>query len=136
MLCSTAGMTLADDAFTKVIQPIFEKNCVQCHGENDKVKGRVNLLEIDSLSALSHDLELVSDLVDVIDFEEMPPEDELQIEPELRKQLLAELEAILEKSVSGKKAFSHAPIRRMNRFQYKQCRGRFVRSEVHCLHFA
>ena len=118
MLCTTAGMTLADDAFTKVIQPIFEKNCVQCHGENDKVKGRVNLLEIDSLSALSHDLELVSDLVDVIDFEEMPPEDELQIEPELRKQLLAELEAILEKSVSGKKVFSHAPIRRMNRFQY------------------
>ncbi|MGY8641501.1 MAG: DUF1592 domain-containing protein [Verrucomicrobiales bacterium] len=117
-LCSTAELSLAEDAFSKVIQPIFEKNCVQCHGKDDKVKGKVNLLEIDSLAALSRDLDLVSKLVDVIDFEEMPPENEIQIEPKLRKELLGELEALLEKSVTGKNAFTHTPIRRMNRFQY------------------
>ncbi|MDF1862056.1 MAG: DUF1592 domain-containing protein, partial [Verrucomicrobiales bacterium] len=46
------------------------------------------------------------------------PEDEPQMKPEDRKRLLAELESLLEKSVSETEAFTHTPIRRMNRFQY------------------
>ena len=97
---------------------IFKKNCIQCHGQDGKVKGKVNLLEIKDTVTLLNDPELLQELVDVIDFEEMPPEDEPQIEADQRKKLLASLEALLEKSVSEKQEFAHTPIRRMNRFQY------------------
>ncbi len=97
---------------------VFQKNCIQCHGKDGKVKGKVNLLEVKDLSALAHDAELLQEIIEVIDFEEMPPEDEPQLEPEARKKLLAELEALQKKSIAGKKAYTHTPIRRMNRFQY------------------
>lgn len=106
------------DDFAEKFQPLFAEYCVSCHGEEGKVKGKVNLLEINGLADLMHDPELLQDLVDVIDFEEMPPEDELQMEPSVRKTLLADLEGLLELSVSEQNAFTHTPIRRMNRFQY------------------
>ena len=96
---------VANDDF---VLGILEKNCIQCHGQDGKVKGKVNLLEIKDTSSLLHDPELLKKLVDVIDFEEMPPEDEPQIEPKARKKLLAELQGLLEKSVSGKKESSMA----------------------------
>jgi hypothetical protein len=97
---------------------VFQKNCIQCHGEDGKVKGKVNLLDVKDSAELLRKPELLQELVDVIDFEEMPPEDEPQMKPEERKKLLAELESLLEKSVSETEAFTHTPIRRMNRFQY------------------
>ncbi|MEM1294864.1 MAG: DUF1592 domain-containing protein [Verrucomicrobiota bacterium] len=101
-----------------MILSVFQKNCIQCHGEDGKIKGKVDLLEITDLQQLTQDPELLREIVDVIDFEEMPPEDEPQLEPEARVQLLASLENLLHESVAKKKAFVHTPIRRMNRFQY------------------
>ena len=97
---------------------VFQKSCVQCHGKDGKVKGKVNLLEISDLNHLKGDPELLQDIIDAIDFEEMPPEDEPQIEAGERKQLLADLEALRLEVVSAKKSFAPTPIRRMNRFQY------------------
>ena len=34
---------------------VFQKNCVQCHGKDGKVKGKVNLLEIADLDHLKGD---------------------------------------------------------------------------------
>ncbi len=113
-LLITAALVTAEDS----IVPVIQKNCVQCHGKDGKVKGKVNLLEIKDVAALSADPELLQKLVEAIDFEEMPPEDEPQLAPDERAKLLAELEALLHKSVAGKNAYSQAPIRRMNRFQY------------------
>ena len=97
---------------------LLQKHCVQCHGQDGKVKGKVDLLGIDSADALLKHPELLEELVAVIDFEEMPPEDEPQMEPAERKKLLAELERLLEESVATTEALTHTPIRRMNRFQY------------------
>lgn len=97
---------------------VFQKNCVQCHGKDGKVKGKVNLLEIADLDHLKGDPELLQDIIDAIDFEEMPPEDEPALEVGERKQLLANLEALRFEAVSKQKAFVSTPIRRMNRFQY------------------
>ena len=90
---------------------------MKCHGAEDEVEGDVNLLELRS-DNLTENVELIRSLIDVLDLEEMPPEDEPQLEPKLRQNLVTELKAILHASVSKQKTFSHAPIRRMNRFQY------------------
>ncbi len=97
---------------------LFQESCVQCHGKEGKVKGKVNLLEITDLDHLRGDPELLQEIIDAIDFEEMPPEDEPQIEAGERKQLLADLEALRLEAVSKDKSFALTPIRRMNRFQY------------------
>ena len=66
---------------------VFQKSCIQCHGEEGKVKGKVNLLEIKDLDHLKKDPDLLQELIDVIDFEEMPPEDKPQLEKKERKKL-------------------------------------------------
>lgn len=106
------------DSFSDLIQPLFRENCTGCHGEKDKVKGKVNLFEIGSLSQLSEHTELLQELVDVIEFEEMPPEDEPQLTAAVRAELLAELETLLHESINAKKVYPQAPMRRMTRFQY------------------
>ena len=83
VLCSlTAVSSSGSDVFTDVLQPAFEAKCIQCHGQDGKVKGKVNLLEIESLEDLMADTELLSDIAAVIDYEEMPPEDEPQFTDE------------------------------------------------------
>ena len=105
------------DRFTTIVSPVIQKHCVKCHGAEGEAEGDVNLLELRSEN-LSENVELIRRLIDVLDLEEMPPEEEPQLEPKLRQNLVTELKAILHASVSKQKTFSHAPIRRMNRFQY------------------
>ena len=100
------------------ILPVFEEHCVRCHGENGKVKGKVNLLEMGDVTDLAGNAELLQKVIEAIDFQEMPPEDEPQLEAAARERLLAELEALRHESVKGTKAYAATPIRRMNRFQY------------------
>ncbi len=106
------------DVFTEVLQPTFEAKCIQCHGQDDKVKGKVNLLEIESQEDLFADPDLLSDILDVIDFEEMPPEDEPQLTEGKRDDVIASLEGLLVDLIGDKMVFAQAPLRRMNRFQY------------------
>ncbi len=109
--------TAERDAFTKIIKPAFQKHCAKCHGAESEVEGDVNLLQLQS-DNLTTNVELVSSLIEVLDLEEMPPEDEPQLQQKLRLKLVTELKVILHESVAKQKSFSHAPIRRMNRFQY------------------
>ena len=97
---------------------VFQESCISCHGKDGKVKGKVNLLEIGSLEELKAQPKLLESLVEAIDFEEMPPEDEPQLKPEARKKFLGDLQSLLHQSVAGKKEYLQTPIRRMNRFQY------------------
>ena len=96
----------------------FQEHCIKCHGKDGKTKGKTNLLEIAKISDLLEQPELLSKLVDVIDFKEMPPEDEPQLAPESQSEFLKKLRSLLHQSVSKKPRFKHTPIRRMNRFQY------------------
>ncbi|QDV40558.1 hypothetical protein Enr13x_03640 [Stieleria neptunia] len=105
------------DAFAETIAPALEQHCVQCHGADGEAEGDVDLLAIRG-EGLNENTELVRRLIDVLDLEEMPPEDEPPLDPTLRRKLVLELKAILQAAVAQKKAFAHAPIRRMNRFQY------------------
>lgn len=100
------------------ILKVFQTSCVKCHGKDDKVKGKVNLLEIHSLDALKKNPQLLGKIVEAIDFEEMPPEDEPQLVPDTKKNFLTNLETLLEESLTETKIYPQTPIRRMTRFQY------------------
>jgi hypothetical protein len=100
------------------ILSVFQERCVKCHGLDAKVKGKVNLLEIENLTELGRKPELLGKLIEAIDFEEMPPEDESQLDPTQRTALLRELKTLRHQTITAESSFSQTPIRRMNRFQY------------------
>ncbi len=117
VICLGLGLSASAEEPGSILA-VFQESCVRCHGEMGKVKGKTNLLEITSLAALADDPGTLQALIEVIDFEEMPPEDEPALEPAVREKLLADLEALRHRSVSGSRAYAQTPIRRMNRFQY------------------
>jgi hypothetical protein len=106
------------DSFDDLVNPVFKENCTKCHGEKGKVKGKLNLLEINTLLKFQEDAERIEKIITAIEDGEMPPEDELPIPESKKKSILAELEAILKVSILKTKSFGRTPIRRMNRFQY------------------
>lgn len=118
LLAATSLSAFGKDPFTGTLQPAFEESCIECHGEDDKVKGDLNLLEVRSAADLMADPERLQDMIDVLDFEEMPPEKEEPLEPEIRSQLMSELKGLLDQALASRKSFPKTPIRRMNRFQY------------------
>ena len=99
------------------VMPAIRKHCVKCHGENGEIEGNVDLKHLDA-ETLHRSPDLLGSLIDVLDLEEMPPEDEPALDPKIRQQLVAHLKASLRANVSESLVYSHAPLRRMNRFQY------------------
>lgn len=105
------------DAFETLIRPTIQSHCAECHGAGPDIEGELNLVQLTS-GDLAGDIQLVRKLIDVLDLKEMPPEDALQLEPEVREQVLAELSSILHSAAGQQNTFVHTPVRRMNRFQY------------------
>jgi len=96
---------------------LFKAHCVKCHGQDGKVKGKVNLLELKSAKALSAKPELLETLIGVLEDREMPPEDEPALKEADRAQAVARLREMLA-AAAKEQAFLPTPMRRMNRFQY------------------
>ena len=103
---------------TGTVLPVLREHCIQCHGKDGKVKGKTNLLEIENLNQLSADPKLLQNIIDVIDFNEMPPEDEAPLPAERRQHFLKDLKLLQSSNLQAKDSRPHTPVRRMNRFQY------------------
>ncbi|MCG8603062.1 MAG: DUF1592 domain-containing protein [Verrucomicrobiales bacterium] len=114
----SAGFASAKDVFSEQIQPLLKEHCVRCHGEDGKVKGKVDLLEVSDLSTLKADPDLIAEVLDAIEYEEMPPEDEPQPTVSQRDALIPILRKLLHEASADPDAIPRTPIRRMNRFQY------------------
>ncbi|MCH2179597.1 MAG: DUF1592 domain-containing protein [Mariniblastus sp.] len=99
------------------IQPTLKIHCVKCHGQMDVVEGDVNLVEL-LPDRLGEQVDLLSSLVDVLDRNEMPPEDEPSMDPRLRRRMVADLKTIVRNISASRADGLGTPIRRMNRFQY------------------
>ena len=97
---------------------LFATHCIQCHGKQGKVKGKVDLLKYSEGADLTEDSELLQAVLDVIDYGEMPPEDEEQIPLEVRDSALEHLQGLLKAALAEDAEFPVTRIRRMNRFQY------------------
>ncbi|MGB7346102.1 MAG: DUF1592 domain-containing protein [Pirellulaceae bacterium] len=118
MLLSTDSVySQNDDSAADLIGPALHTLCAKCHGAGSEFEGDVDLSKIDG-DRLAKQPELVSQLIEVLDLREMPPEDEPELGDDLRRKLVSELKAILHASAGTETSFSHTPIRRMNRFQY------------------
>ena len=102
----------------KDIWPVLQEHCVQCHGENGKVKGKLNLLEYGSIEKLAENTKDLERILEAVEFEEMPPEDEKQPTGEVRDFLIKELNQLLQTTISKHPEVIQAQIRRMTRFQY------------------
>ena len=107
---------VADDQFDKTLLPAFTQHCVKCHGK-EKVKGKVNLLEIKSGASLVKNPALIRDVIEALDAGDMPPEDEPPLNPEKRAEMIASLKAVLRAATAGHDA-DRVQISRLNRFQY------------------
>jgi cytochrome c553 len=114
----SANSSAAEDAKGTVTRNLFSSHCIQCHGKDGKVKGKVDLLKYSADGDLRNAPELLQAVLDAIDFGEMPPEDEKQIPLPIRDSALTHLQALLNESVGKDPVFASTQIRRMNRFQY------------------
>ncbi|MCM2374228.1 DUF1592 domain-containing protein [Rhodopirellula sp. ICT_H3.1] len=114
--CDTILATEQDGNDSQIIATL-RAHCVKCHGANDELEGDVDLLRLDE-DSLRADVELIQSLIDVLELEEMPPEDEPALNPQLRTSLVAELNAIMHEAIAKETIFARTPVRRMNRFQY------------------
>ena len=100
------------------IEETFKTHCIECHGAKDKVKGDVNLISFAEGADIKEDPELLQMVLEVIDFGEMPPEENDPIPPNDQKVIVTELKKMLKEAVSSNEEVIKAPIRRMTRFQY------------------
>ena len=116
--------------FADLLQPVFRKNCVKCHGQDGKVKGKMNLLKIEKSGDLASDLERLETIIDALDAREMPPEKEPELEPGVRNQLVTELRRLLHAGATAEKGYASIPIRRMNRFQYNNAVADLLKLKV------
>ncbi len=96
----------------------FEESCYSCHGGEDKIKGDLDLTEFNSLEDLARSPDRIQDLIDVLEFEEMPPEEEPPLSSETRTLMIKRLQALMDEVIASRKSLPKTPIRRMNRFQY------------------
>ncbi len=100
------------------IVALFQQHCVRCHGEDGRVKGKLDLLQIRSAGDLAADLDRLQDIIEVLEFEEMPPEDEPPLASGDHRFLIDSLQGLLHQSLEARSTYPPTPIRRMNRFQY------------------
>ncbi|MEM9644535.1 MAG: DUF1587 domain-containing protein, partial [Planctomycetota bacterium] len=105
-----------ENAFDVALEAAIQAHCVQCHAEADPA-GDMDLSNTVDLRKPSR-LDDVGRLIEVLEFEEMPPEDEPALSPELRQTLLVGLRSIRDQTIAQRHVTERAPIRRMNRFQY------------------
>jgi hypothetical protein len=112
----TSGFVAWADEFNSFLKPLFEQNCVKCHG-GEKTKGKVNLKEFSNKADLLAKPELIKELIEVIDFADMPPEEEEQLSVEQRDRTVLLLKDFMRQAVAVSK-LEKPMLSRLNRFQY------------------
>ncbi|MFT5410324.1 MAG: hypothetical protein ACI9NC_003053 [Verrucomicrobiales bacterium] len=102
----------------KEMQPLLAKYCYHCHGEKGKVKGKVNLLNLKSKADFLADPELTRKLTEVLEFREMPPEDDPPPATDEYAKMRAVFSGILDEHLQTTHSLPPIVMRRMNRYEY------------------
>jgi hypothetical protein len=105
------------DDFQQRVQPILETYCYDCHGRKE-TEGKVELTEFSSWKDLEKSPQLIEKMIEALDKNEMPPEDEKQPSETQRQSLLIHLNRSLNRSLVSNQKLIPFRMRRMNRFEY------------------
>ena len=118
VLLACLQVSLRGSEVPATLRQAFQAHCIQCHGQDEFIEGKVNLLALKSGDDLLTQPKLLEKLVSALDDRHMPPEDAEPALPDAKRdEILAELKIILRQSQESAE-FIHTPIHRMNRFQY------------------
>ncbi len=104
--------------FKAEIEPILEATCFKCHGE-EKQKGdfRIDTLNPDLTEGVDVDRWL--DIIDVLSFAEMPPEEEPKMAGEDRGKVIDWLSSEIQLASQIRRSEEgHSSFRRMTRYEY------------------
>ena len=118
VLLSLSSLAIHGSAseFDTFLKPLVTAHCTKCHG-GDEVNGKVNFKEISTTEQFLAKPKLIKEMIEVIDANDMPPEDELQLDDKSRARLLVTLTTMLRQATTNDEA-QQPRIRRLNRFQY------------------
>ncbi len=119
MLVSLLAIVSAEcraDEIADFVNPLVAKHCLKCHG-GEKVNGEVDFKTITTAAQFLAQPALINKMIDAIDSNDMPPEDEPQLDEKTRTRLLATLKSMLRDATTGKER-ALSQVRRLNRFQY------------------
>ena len=89
---------------------LIQERCVKCHGKDGKVKGKVDLLKLDSFDKLSSHPDLIKEMIDALDTGDMPPENEPFLPETDRSLMITALKDVL---ISTKSEVGKAEVRRL-----------------------
>lgn len=115
-LTGANALVAQETSFDQDVAPLLKTYCLQCHSGNDDAESDVNLKVLNSADVHQH-LDLIQEVIQAIDFEEMPPADAPQPDDAIRQKLVSVLKGIV-KEQAAKSSFASTPIRRVTRFQY------------------
>ena len=102
----------------KDVKPILASRCYGCHGDNGKVKGKINLKKVQTMEDFLDDIELTQKIADALHFKEMPPEDEKQLSEKEHKIMSALFRSYLDTYIKESGSLKQTVMRRMNRYEY------------------
>ena len=104
--------------FGKDIKPILQNYCYDCHGLK-KTKGKVDLTNYNTWSDFEKNPELLEKLIDVLDKNEMPPEENKQLSNDQLKLVSLGLDKAFKNATAARSELVvPVRLRRMNRFEY------------------
>ena len=117
VITQAAAPAKSVDDFNRRIQPLLETYCYDCHGRKE-TQGKVKLTELLSWKDLEKSPQLIEKMIEALDKNEMPPEDEKQPSETQRQSLLIHLNKSLNRSLVSNPKLIPFKMRRMNRFEY------------------
>ena len=118
-----------------MVLSIFNDHCIHCHGKNGKTKGDLDLLQIKDQESLLTQPELLTQLNNVLTFNEMPPEEEPQLDSASKDLLLNNIKLLLTNSKEHpSQENDQTSLRRLNRFQYNNAVVDLF--DLHCVVFS
>ena len=105
--------------FESHIKPFFKANCVKCHGP-DKSKGKITVHSLDGDLAAGQELERWETILDALEQEDMPPEEEDQPSAADRAAVVKWIESGLRDYVKKQsKVATATTTRRLTNFEYQ-----------------
>jgi hypothetical protein len=100
------------------MRPVMATYCFDCHGNKEKVKGKLNLKKLTTKEDFLAEIELTRKIVEALAYDEMPPEDEKPLPEADHRKLSALFNGYLEDYIQSSGMLKAVVMRRMNRYEY------------------